>query len=138
LREAGPFDDRERLRLLIHRYVRWVGHHPEFVRLMHDEGKRDGARMRWLVDRYVKPFFETTTAALRSGQEEGHLAAGIDPVHFHYILIGSVDLIFHQAPECQRLSGLDPADEAFIEAHANAITHLFLGPLSNEEKETSS
>ncbi|MBW2393701.1 MAG: TetR/AcrR family transcriptional regulator, partial [Deltaproteobacteria bacterium] len=38
LREAGPFDDRERLRLLIHRYVRWVGHHPEFVRLMHDEG----------------------------------------------------------------------------------------------------
>ncbi len=132
LQEAGAFDDRARLRLLMRRYVRWVAHHPEFIRLMHDEGKHDSARMRWLVDRHVRPLFETTLTALRSGQEIGALPARIDPLHFHYILIGAVALVFHQAPECRRLTGREPSDDAFIEAHADAVTHLFLGP-PNEE-----
>ena len=130
--EAGAFDDRERLRLLMRRYIRWVAHHPEFIRLMHDEGKRDSPRMRWLVDRHVRPLFETTLAALRSGQELGVLPADIDPLHFHYILIGAVALVFHQAPECRRLTRNEPSDDAFIEAHADAVTHLFLGPPTEE------
>ncbi len=132
LEEAGRFDDRERLRVLMRRYIRWVAQHPEFIRLMHDEGKRDGSRMHWLVDQHVRPLYETTLAALRSGQRAGFLPEGIDTVHFHYILIGAVALVFHQAPECQRLTGLEPADPAFVEAHADAVTHLFLGP-PNEE-----
>lgn len=127
LRDAGAFDDRERLRVLMRRLVGWVAQHPEFIRLMHDEGKRDGSRMHWLVDRYVRPFFESTITALRSSQAQGFLPADIDPLHFHYILLGSVALVFHQAPECRRLTGRDPADPAFIEAHADAVTHLFLG-----------
>lgn len=133
VRDAGPFDDRERLRLLIRRYVRWVARHPEFVRLMHDEGKRDGPRMRWLVDRHVRPVFQSTLALLRSGQEEGFLPMRIDPVHFHYILLGAVGLVFHQAPECRRLTGSDPSDDAFVEAHADAVTHLLLGPSPEED-----
>lgn len=127
LLEAGAFDDRERLRVLIHRYVGWVAEHPEFIRLIHDEGKRDSPRMRWLVDRHVRGFFDSSTSALRSSQSQGFLPAGIDPLHFHYILVGSVALVFHQAPECQRLTGRNPADPAFIEAHAEAVTALLLG-----------
>jgi TetR/AcrR family transcriptional regulator len=132
LRDAGGFDDRERLRLLMRRYIRWVALHPEFIRLMHDEGKRESPRMRWLVDRHVRPLYETTVAALCSAQELGVLPAGIEPLHFHYILIGAVALVFHQAPECRRLTGREPSEDAFIEAHADAVTHLFLGPPSEE------
>ena len=132
LGEAGAFDDRERLRLVLRRYVRWVGHHPEFLRLMHDEGRHDSSRMRWLVDRHVRPFFEGTVAAFGSAQQHGVLSPGIDPLHFHYMLIGAVGLVFHQAPECRLLTGREPSDEAFIEAHAEAVEHLFLGP-ENEE-----
>jgi TetR/AcrR family transcriptional regulator len=132
LREAGDFDDRGRLALLMRRYVRWVAHHPEFVRMMHDEGKRDGPRMRWLVDHHVRPVFETTMTALRAGQERGILPADIDPLHLHYILIGAVGLVFHQAPECRRLSGRDPSEDAFVEAHADAVVRLFLGPADEE------
>ena len=133
LRDAGAFADRQHLRHLIRHYIRWVARHPEFIRLMHDEGKREGPRMRWLVDHHVRPIFETTLAALHVGQDQGFLPAGIDPLHFHYILIGALDLVFHQAPECRHLTGRDPSDEAFIEAHADAVTHLFLGP-PREEK----
>ena len=133
LREAGDFDDREAMRRLVSRYVRWIGRHPEFVRMMQDEGRRDSPRMRWLVDEHVRALHGTTSAALRSGQERGFVPSGIDPVHLHYILLGAMTLVFHQAPECRHLTGRDPSDEAFIEAHADAVTHLFLGPPGEEK-----
>ncbi|MCH8133870.1 MAG: TetR/AcrR family transcriptional regulator [Myxococcales bacterium] len=125
-REAAAADDRERIRLLIRRLVRYVGKHPEFVRLMHEEGKRPGERMRWLVDRHVKPFYQTTIQWVEGAQQRGLLPANIAPLHLHYILVGSIDLIFHQAAECKRLTGQDPTDDAMIEAHADAIEAIFL------------
>ncbi|MDX1649629.1 MAG: TetR/AcrR family transcriptional regulator [Myxococcota bacterium] len=133
LREAEPLDDRARLALVVRRYVRFVAQHPEFVRLMHDEGKRDGPRMRWIVDHHVRPVFEATTRAMRRIQARGLLPAHLDPVHFHYILLGSVGLVFHQAPECRRLAGVDPEGDAFVDAHADAVIHLLLGPPPGEE-----
>ena len=125
-------DTRDRTSTMIRRYVRFVAAHPEFVRLMHDEGKRGGPRMRWLVDRHVRPMYEGICGHLREdAQRRGLLPGGIDPLHWHYILAGSVGLIFHQAEECKRLTGLDPTDEAVVEAHADAVVHLLLGPEEN-------
>ena len=57
---------------------------------------------------------------LRGAQGYGLLPADdVPPIHFHYILAGSVTFIFHQAEECKRLSGIDPFDEAIDrEPHA--------------------
>ena len=132
LQDPGPQDERERLRLLIRSHVHFVGRNPEFVRLMHDEGKRRGPRMRWLVDRHVKPLHEKLIPLIRSCQEEGLLPSGIDPVHFVYVLVGAVGLFFHQAEECKRVAGIDPADDAVIEAHCRAVEALFLGPRFEE------
>lgn len=93
---------------------------------MHEEGKRPGERMRWLVDRHVKPFYEITIQWVEGAQQRGLLPANIAPLHLHYILVGSIDLIFHQAAECKRLTGQDPTDDAMIEAHADAIEAIFL------------
>ncbi len=125
LLETRP--DRDELRRLIRRYVRFVGRNPEFVRLMHDEGKRSGPRMRWIVDRHVRPLYERLVAILGHAQRGGLLPAHLHPLHFHYILAGSVGILFHQAAECRRLTGVDPADDAVIEAHADAVAHLLLG-----------
>jgi len=134
LSEGDPtaVDDPDRIRLLIRSYVHYVAHRPEFVRLMHDEGKRKGPRMRWMVDRHVKPLFASMTKMMKRSQGMGFLPRGIDPIHFHYILAGSAGLVFHQAEECRRLTGGDPFDEAFVEAHARAVEHLFLGPPEQE------
>lgn len=121
-------DDRARTRLLIRGFVRFVAAHPEFVLLMHEEGKRKGDRMRWLVDRHVKPMFEVVSTLVKGASAHGFFPADIAPVHFHYILAGSVGLFFHQAEECKRLSGVDPFDESAIEAHARAVEYLILGP----------
>lgn len=126
-------NERESTRQLIRNYVRYVARKPEFVRLMHDEGKRKGPRMRWMVDRHVKPIYEAMAELMSRAQGKGFLPAGIAPIHFHYILAGSVGLIFHQAEECKRLSGADPFDEAIVEEHARAVEYLFLGPPDQEK-----
>jgi TetR/AcrR family transcriptional regulator len=120
--------DRERAGLLIRNYVRFVARHPEFVLLMHEEGKRKGPRMRWIVDHHVRPLFDAVEALARPRGVVRGLPEGLAPVHFHYILAGAVGLIFHQAEECKRLTGVDPFDEAVVEAHARAVEYLLLGP----------
>jgi len=137
LREAGDLGDRARLRVVIHRYVRFVARNSEFIRVMHDEGKREGPRMRWLVDQHVRTLYAATTSAIARAQAQGAGPAGVDPLHLHYILIGAVALVFHQAPECRRLTGREPTDEAFIAAHADAVARLFLGALSQPEEDAA-
>ena len=126
--EAGsPGTTRERLARIIRRYVRFVAAHPEFVLLMNEEGKRNGARMRWIVDRHVKTIYDGMIRLLSEPDVRARVPAHIDPVHYHYIFLGAVGAFFTQAPECRRVSGLDPYDSERVAAHADAIVHLFLG-----------
>lgn len=135
VQDPDVVDEDTRLRLLIRGWVHFVGRNPEFVRLMHDEGKRDGPRMRWLVEEYVRPMYAGIAGLVEAAQARGQLPAEIEPLHFHYILIGSIALIFHQAEECKRLAGVDPADEAVIEKHAQAVEFMLLGAPPKENPE---
>ena len=132
LADPSAGDEAERTRLLVRTWVRFVGRNPEFVRLMHDEGRRDGPRMRFLVDEHVRPLYEAIRALLERAQARGRLSREIDPIHFHYILVGAVALIFHQSEECKRLTGVDPSDPGVIERHAEAVEHMVLGLLAEE------
>jgi len=126
-------DDRARAARLIRAHVRFVAAYPEFVRLMHEEGKRGGPRMRWLVDRHVRPLYQAIEALLARGQKSGTLRLAMTPLHFFYVLAGAAGVIFHQAEECKRLTGVDPCDPEVVEEHARVVERLLLGS-SPEEK----
>lgn len=125
-------DDRELLRLVVRSHVAFVAQRPEFVRLMHEEGKRRGPRMRWLVDRHVKPMFDLILPMVERAQAAGAIPSGVPPVHFIYIFIGAVGVIFHQSEECKRITGIDPFTPAAVEAHSRAVETVLLGPPSEE------
>ncbi len=126
---AAPRDvaDRAQLAELIRVAVRFAARHPALVRLMNDEGQRDGPRLRWLVERHGRRLYELAAAALPAVRRHG-LFAGVAPVHLYYAFVGAVGMIFSQAAECRRLTGTDPTrSAAMIEAHAEAVVRLFLG-----------
>jgi AcrR family transcriptional regulator len=127
-------DDRARIARLIRAYVRFVAQHPEFVRLMHEEGKRSGPRMRWISDRHVKPLYQAVEALLERGRARGTLRIDASPLHFFYVLAGAAGVIFHQSEECKRLSGIDPFDAAVVEEHARVVERLLLGALAPESR----
>jgi AcrR family transcriptional regulator len=124
---AEEHDPMAAIRSGIRAHVHFVAKNPEFVRLMHEEGKRRGPRMRWLVDRHVKPLFDRLVPVIARLQEIGRLPRDIAPLHFAYALIGSIDVIFHQAEECRRVTGVDPMDPAAIDAHSRAVEFMLLG-----------
>ena len=118
---------RDRIAELIRRLVRFAASHPEFHRLMTNEGKCDGPRMHWIVDNHVRPIYDAIAALSERSSAESPLGR-IDPLVMHYLLVGAATHLFHQAPECIRLTGRDPADPDIIEAHAEALIAMFVGP----------
>jgi TetR/AcrR family transcriptional regulator len=120
-----PADPRAQLERILRRFVRFVARRPEFMRLMNDEGKREGPRMRWLTDRYVRPLTDTIHAALGRATGQGVLPP-VSAAILHYIALGAAGLAFSQAPECAYLTGIDPTSDAFAEAHADALVALLL------------
>jgi AcrR family transcriptional regulator len=118
-----PEDPRERAREPIRIYVRFAAAHPELFRLMVDEGKNAERRMKWLVDTHLKPRYEEFTR--QRGARGVRFDAASLP-HAYYVMAGAASLIFAVAPECRRLTGLDPDTEQAIEAHAEFVARLLV------------
>lgn len=122
---------RERAARMIRGHVRYVASRPEFVRLMYEEGKRRGERMRWIVDRHVQPLYDALLAVfdeLAAAPTPPHPPPPASAVHVFYAMAGAAGLVFHQAEECRRVSGADPFDPAFVEEHAALVEWMLLGP----------
>jgi AcrR family transcriptional regulator len=121
-------ETREQLAEIIRVSVRFVAANPQFVRLMNDECKRDGPRMRWLVDRHGRRLYETAVAVFAHGRRLGFLP-DLPAPHVYYLFIGAAGMIFSQAAECRRLTGTDPTTSpAMIEAHADALIRFLVRP----------
>lgn len=112
LRDVPPL---ERLRATMKRYARFAARHPELHRFMTHEGGYDGPRLRWLVDRHIRPLYERSVAQIREA------APSLDAAHFHYVLIGAVTHLFAVAPEVARVTGRDPRTPEQVDAHARAV-----------------
>ncbi len=113
-------------RLLVREFIVFSAHHPQLHRIVTQECKVDGPRMDWLVERHIRPLYETTTALFARLVERGQLP-DIPVAHLYYIVTGAGPTMFVLAPECRRLSGVDPEDPEVIEAHADAVTSLLFG-----------
>jgi TetR/AcrR family transcriptional regulator len=117
-------DPDERSREAIREYVRTMAANPEFFRFIVDQGNRSDARTRWLVDTHIKPGFEIMKkfGLLRAAGNEEAIP------HAFFSLLGAGSLIFSVAPNCRRLTGVDPKKRAAIEAHADFVANLMVPP----------
>lgn len=113
-------------RLLVREFVSFSAHNPQLHRIVTQESKVDGPRMDWLVEQHVRPLYEATTARFGALVDQGHVPA-IPPAHLYYILTGAGSSMFVLAPECRRLSGLDPSSDEVVETHADAVCLLLFG-----------
>ena len=119
-------DDATSARLIVREFVTFSARHPQLHRIITQESKADGPRMDYVVETHVRPIYERTTALFAALAERG-LVPPIAPAHLYYILTGAGPTLFVLGPEFRRLSGLDPEDDAVIEAHADAVCLLLFG-----------
>jgi TetR/AcrR family transcriptional regulator len=112
----------------IRRFVRFAAEHPELNQIMVHEGTAASDRLTWMTDTHVKPFFD----GIRPGWEilrEAGVAAPIDHEILYYVLVGAASLPYVNAPEVRLLTGRDPVDANWIDAHAEALVAILLPEL---------
>jgi len=105
------------LRRMVREFVRFTARRPEFHRIATFEGRADNERIRWLLETYVRPYFEFSTGLIRAAQAAGAARPG-DPGQLHYAVIGLVTTSFVFAHEYRAMTGLEPFDPLEIEKMA--------------------
>jgi AcrR family transcriptional regulator len=113
----------------IRRFVGFAAAHPELNQIMVHEATEDSDRLHWMVDRHVRPIYNATRAAWQRLRDAG-IAAPIDPALVHYVMVGAASLPFVNAPEARLLTGAEPTDPAWVEAHADGLVATLLPGLT--------
>jgi TetR/AcrR family transcriptional regulator len=112
----------------IRRFVGFAAEHPELNQIMAIEGTTETDRSVWMTQTYVKPFFDGIRPAWQALRKAG-VAAPVDHEILYYVLIGGASMPYVNAPEVRLLTGRDPNDPQWIEAHADALVAILLpGP----------
>ncbi len=99
-------------------YARFAAKRPELFRFMVEEGKHPDDRMRWIVDTHIKPLYTEYFLTMDMPEE--------NRAHAFYALAGAASMIFAVAPECKRLTGLDPNTKKAIDVHADYVANLMV------------
>jgi TetR/AcrR family transcriptional regulator len=109
----------------IRRFVRFAAEHPELNQIMVHEGTAPSDRLAWMTETHVKPFFNGIRPGWQMLRDAG-VAAPIDNEILYYVLIGAASLPYVNAPEVRLLTGRDPNDPTWIDAHADALVSILL------------
>ena len=104
------------LREMLRAFALFTAKRPELHRLLSFEGQADSERLDWLIETYIRPLYEISTAAIRAAQKAGMARPG-DPGRLHYAVIGVITTSLVFASEYRRMTGLDPFLPAEVEKH---------------------
>jgi TetR/AcrR family transcriptional regulator len=108
---AGPANA---LREMLGAFASFTARRPELHRLLSFEGQADSERLNWLLETFVRPRYEISTAAIRAAQDAGMARTG-DPGRLHYAVIGVITTSLVFASEYRRMTGIDPFLPAEVE-----------------------
>jgi AcrR family transcriptional regulator len=133
LREVGNDDPEATLRALLRDFVLFNARHPEFPRVLVHAASAPTPRLKWIVDRHLRPMFESVTAQIERARSAGHWPT-IAAASFYHIMNGAATSIFVIAPAVAMASGIDPLSEENSLAHADAVAELFFPNARAETK----
>jgi AcrR family transcriptional regulator len=114
----------------IRRFVRFAAEHPELNQIMVHEGTAASDRLTWMTKTHVKPFFDGIRPGWQTLRDAG-IAAPIDDEIFYYVLIGAASLPYVNAAEVLLLTGRDPKNPTWIDAHADGMVSILLPGLDD-------
>ena len=109
--------------------MRFAAAHPELNQIMVHEATEDSDRLRWMVERHVRPLYDAIRAVWQRLRDAG-IAAPIDPAMVHYVIVGAASMPFVNAPEARLLTGAEPTDPAWVETHADGLVATLLPGLA--------
>ena len=123
---VDPRQVRVYLRALLHTYVVFGATHPELYRFVLQSCWSDPERLRWLIERHARTYFNFAVDLVATAQRAGVLPEG-DPAQIHYQMFGAASMVVQQ-PIFEALTGRTKTREELIESTSALLDKLFLGP----------
>jgi AcrR family transcriptional regulator len=115
----------ERFKAYLRDYVRYCARHPEHARIMVQEASGDSDRVAWIADNIVRPQHSRSDRAFQALIDEGYLPQ-VPLRSLHYMISAAAQSPFTLAGEVRHAYGIDMADPAEIERHADALLALLV------------
>ena len=119
----GGLNAEMRLTIAIEDMIAFARDNPMLHQIMTQEGRRMTPRLKWLIDRQLKPMFQMAAEMIREGQAQGSVRA-FDPALLYYALIALSATPFSLRAEFKAVTGLDPATEETSRDIAEMIRFL--------------
>jgi len=113
------------MRQFIASVLRAFASEPAYIRIVLREAGTDGDRYAWLAQRHMDRNFQDFLGVLTLARSAGFVPEGVRLEHMIYAFAGALFFPFAVAADVRRQLGLDPADDAFIEAHADTLVAMF-------------
>lgn len=129
-------DPVEHMKEIFRRYVRHSAAHPEIGRLMAREGVRPGPRLRWLVRRHVRPLHERVHALLEAAVQAGW-AKPLPITSLALIFLPAAAYPFIVPALIAETYGIDVADPAAIDRHAETLAEVLFHGLAGDRPQTA-
>ena len=123
----------EALREMLRAFALFTARRPELHRLLSFEGQADSARLDWLIETYIHPLYEISTAAIHAAQKAGMASAG-DPGRLHYAAIGVITTGIVFSKEYRRMTGLDPFSQTEVEKVVELACRVLGLPAAGERR----
>jgi len=129
----ADWDPVEKMRLHIHGVVRLYQRVPFLNRLLISlQSESDSDIARYVMDRFTTPVVNAEKTILEQGQREG-VFRDVDPLLFHFSLIGACDSIFHSRSALLQLMGVDTIDDKLRDRYAEHVSGMVMKGLMVRE-----
>lgn len=124
LEELADLGTIDQMKVLLRRFVRFTGAHPELSRIVAHEGSAGGPRLDWLLNHHLAGQFEP----FRDLYERAVLQGVARPLRTDLLVTAVVAAVAHvfMIPATMReVYGIDVRDPAVVDAQADTVVELF-------------
>lgn len=121
--QRAPEDKEKMIRDLFRTILQFTFEHPEWVKIMFQESSTPGPRLDWLVKEFISTDFIEGRAMVEIAQHHGILPK-VDPMDLLHILSGALIYLVSVAPITERVLGVKPDSEAYMDKHIATLSHI--------------
>ena len=109
----------------IRRFVQFAARRPELNQIMVHEATASSSRLE-SDGAYARPAALRRVRVVWRRLRDAGIAAPIDDTMLHYVLVGAASLPYVNAAEVRLLTGRDPTEPDWVEAHADGLVATLL------------
>ncbi len=125
LEDNKDMNPKDRMIAMIHIYVRYARSQPALHKVMIQEANYPSARLDWLIDKHLKPFFDATIGLWKELQELGVAPPGNPALLMNMLRLSSGGLLA-LANELKKSSNIDVDAPGTLDEIAEMIVRIFL------------